>query len=290
MGSFIANIHLFIPSADMDRLRVAQSLLLAHAESSPYEPAAQDQTVDRTTRLVASGPQWVTVYDEDAETMDSKWLDGLAAALSMPPVAAAISVLINDSDEGVLTLFRHGERVARIRLEAGKAVRFNRRWREVFPRLPAALEPPEAFAEEPIEKIAALLGCAPEFVVAGLSDRRDLPTAAAVDVPFTLRREHQFLLPDENPYEVVTPTLRTHRIPFAIPVPTLRPSAILRLTSFNPRILITDPQLSQLGYIAEPTIDDDFGIRCVTARAGHRRDSNGVDFTPPPDPEAGDAG
>jgi hypothetical protein len=193
MGTFVANIQLRVSGSSDRALETARGLLLDHAARTVYEPSSDALHSDRTTRIVASAPEWVTVFDEDAEVQDLRSLEALAAAVSLPPVSAAVSVLVSDSDDAILSLFRNGDSLGRIRVRRGKTVRLTAAWRTVFPQLPATLPAPGAFAEEPIETIGSLLGWKSEFVLARLSDRTDLPPAPAVELSFKLRAEHQFL-------------------------------------------------------------------------------------------------
>lgn len=196
MGSFFANVQVFAPR-DLVRER-----LIAHATAGVYD-LAQDGS-DRGCAIASSGEGWTAVYDEDMDAHDLKWIEDLAAIMSLAPAERAVSILVSDSDELVLSLFEVGKRVNRIRIVPGKPVKFSRRWRAAFPKLPAILAAPDAVAEEPLTTIAEAMGISEDHLFGSYEHRDELP-APMEELRFTLKPEHRFIRWVEGPPRIWTP-------------------------------------------------------------------------------------
>lgn len=196
MGSFFANVQVLAPR-DLVRER-----LIAHARAGVYEPAHDES--DRGCAMATSGEGWTVVYDQDMDGHDLKSIEELAATLSFAPAQLAVSILVSDSDELVLSLFEEGKRLNRLRVVPGKAVKIGPKWRAAFPKLPAILPPPEAFAEEVLTPIADAMGVSVDSLSGSYEHRDELQTPLE-ELRFVLKPEYRFIRWAEGPPQFWTP-------------------------------------------------------------------------------------
>src|SRR5438046_276906 len=179
MGSFFTNVHVRRLADSLSRVRAA---IEEAAASDGFLPAGAGDVVDRTVLIAeTSSPNWTVVYDQSSDAMDVKALDTLGRATSRN--GFAVTALVHDSDDLLITLFKDGVRkdkiafapggeAPKIKFAAWKAVLSAERARE-FER---AFQEPAAFAEEPLEALSKLLDWDPAYAFLGYGYRDEMPS------------------------------------------------------------------------------------------------------------------
>lgn len=221
MGSFFTNVHVRIAPDSLSRVRAA---IEEAAAADGFLPARADDTVDRTV-LVAktAAPGWIVVYDQSSDAMDVKALETLGRATSKG--GFAVTALVHDSDDLLITLFTDGVRKDKIAFAPGgdapkikfapwKALLGEEKAR-VFER---ALQQPAVFAEEPLEALSKLLGWDPDYAFLGYAYRDELPSPPAETLKFTLPEEKRFYTFDAGP-PVLEPFQERTKTTLALGVP-----------------------------------------------------------------------
>lgn len=111
MGAFFTNVQ--VRSHDRDAVVAA---VRAHATTDATEVV--DGSADEPDRTILVLPPdaggWIAIYDERAESQDVAVLEAMAIAVSRATGAAALTVLVHDSDVLDLRLVERGERVDRL--------------------------------------------------------------------------------------------------------------------------------------------------------------------------------
>ena len=221
MGSFFTNVHVWKSPDSVSRVRTAIEEVAA---ADGFLPAGADDVVDRTVLIVeTSSPNWIVVYDQSSDAMDVKALETLGRATSRG--GFAVTALVHDSDDLLLTLFKDGVRKDRIAFTpAGEApkVKFAA-WKALLGAEKArdferAFQEPAAFAEEPLEALAKLLDWDPAYAFLGYSYRGELPSPPAETLTFTLPAEKRFYTFDAGP-PVLEAFLERTKVTMALGIP-----------------------------------------------------------------------
>src|SRR5919204_2395062 len=106
MGAFFTNVHIKIAGDDTAR-RVRDAIEEAVAADG-FVPARGADVVERTVLIAKPASEWLVVYDQSSDAMDVKTLESLGRAASRG--SFAVTALVYDSDDLVLTLFNNGVR------------------------------------------------------------------------------------------------------------------------------------------------------------------------------------
>lgn len=198
MGAFFTNIHVQLAAEDTERqLATLSDALSAAVQNAGYRVAESTEQPDRTILIGRAGSTaWAVVYDEDSDAQDLRALEHLARAASADHIV--LSVLVNDSDELVVTLFRNGRRADRLRFNPAEDVRprpKSRAWRDLlgdrFAEFEQAFASNTAFAEDPLNVLTTLLGWDERYSFLGFSYRDELP-GPLTELRFVLRPEAKF--------------------------------------------------------------------------------------------------
>src|SRR5437868_741977 len=221
MGSFFTNVHVWKSPDVVSRVRAAIEEVAA---ADGFLPAGADDVVDRTVLIVqTSSPNWIVVYDQSSDAMDVRALETLGRATSRG--GFAVTALVHDSDDLLLTLFKDGVRKDRIAsTPAGQApkVKFAA-WKALLGAEKArdferAFQEPAAFAEESLETVAKLLEWDPVYAFLGYSYRDELPSPPAETLTFTLPAEKRFYTFDAGP-PVLEAFLERTKVTVALGIP-----------------------------------------------------------------------
>ena len=202
MGSFFTNVHVW--TAPGKALRGIRAAIEEAAASEGFLPASAGDVVDRTVLLAeTSSPNWAVVYDQSSDAMDVKALETLGRATSHD--GFAVTALVHDSDNLILTLFKNGVRkdkitfapgdAPKVKFAAWKALLGEERARE-FER---AFQEPAVFAEEPFEALSKLLAWDPDYAFLGYGYRDEMPAPPSETLNFTLPAEKRFYTFDPGP-------------------------------------------------------------------------------------------
>ena len=221
MGAFFTNIHIWTPQRALQKIHAA---IVRAAAADGFVPSTGDDVVDRTVLVAAtSSPNWIVVYDQSSDAMDVKALEALGRATSED--GFAVTAMVHDSDDLLLTLFKDGTRKDRIAftpsgvppkiklaawralLGAEKSIEFEKAFQE-----------PTAFAEEPLEWLARLLGWDPDYAFLGYAYRDELPAPPVDTIPFTLPAEKRFYSFESGP-PVLDAFIERTRVTLALGVP-----------------------------------------------------------------------
>ena len=216
MGSFLANIHVQLGTVDREaQLERVQQAIAAQAAQEGFEPAPDGALADRT--IVVALPRnsdWAVVYDENSDSLDLAALEGLGRALSGD--RAAVSSLVHDSDDLVVTLFRNGRRADRITFQpSGRPAK--PKWKAWQPILgdrsadfAAAFDKTAGFAEDPLETLATLAGWDPDCALLTYSHRDELPDVPTTELRFSLRPERRFYTLRTGEPDLYAPAATAH--------------------------------------------------------------------------------
>ena len=206
MGSFFTNVHVWVPAEKRaEAVQEVRATIEEAAKTDGFLPASANDVVDRTVLIAeTSSPNWIVVYDQSSDAMDVRALETLGRATSRD--GFAVTALVHDSDDLLLTLFKDGVRkdritftpsgdVPKVKFAAWKALLGAEKTKQ-FER---ALSEPATFAEEPMETLADLLGWDANYAFLGYGYRDELPSPAAETLSFTLPDENRFYTFDSGP-------------------------------------------------------------------------------------------
>jgi hypothetical protein len=115
MGSFFTNVQVFAGQRPVADVRAA--IIAAIRQQAIAAGLEEDETIvddEDAERVVTIGPagsgSWIAVYDERTEDQDAESLRELGEALSQVG-AAAVTVLVHDSDILQMQLYQQGAQV-----------------------------------------------------------------------------------------------------------------------------------------------------------------------------------
>jgi hypothetical protein len=202
MGSFFTNVHVRITPDSLRRVRAA---IEEAAAADGFLLARADDVVDRTVLIAkTASPDWIVVYDQSSDAMDVRALETLGRATSKG--GFAVTALVHDSDDLLITLFKDGVRKDKIAFTpGGEAPKIKPAgWKALLGAEKArnferALKKRAVFAEQPLEALSNLLDWDPAYAFLGYAYRDELPSPPAETLKFTLPEEKRFYTFDAGP-------------------------------------------------------------------------------------------
>ncbi|MGB4776224.1 MAG: hypothetical protein WBP45_13700 [Daejeonella sp.] len=110
MGAFFTNIQLRVSELDKTNItgRVIDYIIKLNSEAG-FTIVDNEDKADKSVIISPSEDlTWISIYDEDTEDQNAKKLNKIASSLSKEFKTKALSIIVNDSDTGYISLINNG--------------------------------------------------------------------------------------------------------------------------------------------------------------------------------------